>query len=133
MEEIKNEVCYPDMKDAPAKEIALEIVRILDSKKAGDIKVLHVEEKTVLTEYFVICTGNSNTQIRSLTGDVEEEMAKRNLHYCSEDGFDGGYWIVTDFGPVILHIFNRETREFYNLEKLWSDSTAVDLTGILTD
>lgn len=132
MEEL-NEIIYPDMKDAPAKEIAFEIVRILDKKKAGDIKMLHVEEKTVLTEYFVICTGTSNTQIRSLTGDVEEEMAKRNVRYCAEDGFDGGYWIVTDYGPVILHIFNRETREFYNLEKLWSDSSAVDLTGIITE
>lgn len=127
----ENKVSLPSLADAPAEVIAKEIVRILDAKKAGDIRLLHVEEKTVLTEYFVLCTGNSNTQIKSLADEVEYQMERRGFPLCGAEGFDHATWIVTDFGPVIVHIFNRETRMFYNLEKLWSDSKEIDLSDIL--
>ena len=120
----------PDLANAPALDIAMEMVKILDSKKAGDIRLLHVEEKTVLTEYFVLCTGNSSTQVKSLADELEYQMERRNFPPVAEEGFDGATWVVTDFGPVIVHIFNRETRMFYNLEKLWSDSKEVDISAV---
>ena len=120
----------PDLANAPALEIAMEMVKILDSKKAGDIRLLHVEEKTVLTEYFVLCTGNSSTQVKSLADELEYQMERRNFPPLQGEGFDGATWVVTDFGPVIVHIFNRETRMFYNLEKLWSDSKEVDISAV---
>ncbi len=121
------------LRDAPSLAIAQEIVRILDRKKAGDITLLHVEEETVLTEYFVICTGSSNTQIKSLADEVEYQMERRDFPAIGGEGFDNATWIVCDFGPVILHIFNRETRMFYNLEKLWAGSKPVDISSLLTD
>ena len=120
----------PDLANAPALDIAMEMVKILDSKKAGDIRLLHVEEKTVLTEYFVLCTGNSSTQVKSLADELEYQMERRNFPPLQGEGFDGATWVVTDFGPVIVHIFNRETRMFYNLEKLWSDSKEVDISAV---
>ena len=129
--EAAENAAVPNLQDAPSLDIAMEAVRILDSKKAGDIRLLHVEEKTVLTEYFVLCTGNSSTQVKSLADELEYQMERRNFPPVQGEGFDGATWIVTDFGPVIVHIFNRETRMFYNLEKLWSDSKEVDLSSVI--
>ena len=104
-----------------AKEIAEAIAEALDSKKAKDIKVLYVEDKTVLAEYFVICTGNSNTQVKALAGEVEYRLGLRGIEPYNVEGRDNGTWLVLDYSNVIVHIFGREAREFYNLDKLYED------------
>ena len=104
-----------------AKEIAEAIAEALDSKKANDIKVLYVEDKTVLAEYFVICTGNSNTQVKALAGEVEYRLGLRGIEPYNVEGRDNGTWLVLDYSNVIVHIFGREAREFYNLDKLYED------------
>lgn len=106
---------------ANAKEIADAIAEALDSKKAKDIKVLYVEDKTVLAEYFVICTGNSNTQVKALAGEVEYRLGLRGVEPYNVEGRDNGTWLVLDYSNVIVHIFGREAREFYNLDKLYED------------
>ena len=104
-----------------AKEIAEAIAEALDAKKARDIKVLYVEDKTVLAEYFVICTGNSNTQVKALAGEVEYRLGLRGVEPYNVEGRDNGTWLVLDYSNVIVHIFGREAREFYNLDKLYED------------
>ena len=104
-----------------ARDLADAIAEILDSKKARDIKVLHVEDKTVIAEYFVICTGNSSTQVKALAGEVEYRTELRGLSPYSVEGRDNNSWILLDYSNVIVHIFSREAREFYNLEKLYED------------
>ncbi len=106
---------------ANAKEIADAIAEALDSKKAKDIKVLYVEDKTVLAEYFVICTGNSTTQVKALAGEVEYRLELRGIEPYNVEGRDNGTWLVLDYSNVIVHIFGREAREFYNLDKLYED------------
>ena len=106
---------------ANAKEIADAIAEALDSKKAKDIKVLYVEDKTVLAEYFVICTGNSTTQVKALAGEVEYRLGLRGVEPYNVEGRDNGTWLVLDYSNVIVHIFGREAREFYNLDKLYED------------
>ena len=107
--------------NADAKALADAIADILDSKKARDIKVLHVEDKTVIAEYFVLCTGNSSTQVKALAGEVEFRTEQRGLSPYSVEGRDNNSWILLDYSNVIVHIFSREAREFYNLEKLYED------------
>jgi len=114
-------------------ELAEKIIRALDSKKARGIKLLHVEEQTILADYFVICSGTSNTQLKTLAGEVEFQLGEIGVELRHIEGYTEGSWIVQDFGTVIVHIFNRETREFYNLEKLWADATEVDIKEILTE
>ncbi|MCL2518789.1 MAG: ribosome silencing factor [Oscillospiraceae bacterium] len=109
------------------KELADKIIEILDNKKANNIKLLHVEKQTIIADYFIICTGNSNTQIRALSGEVEKEMKLIGIEPKNIEGFNEASWILLDFSSVIVHIFNRETRNFYNLEKLWHDSTEIDI------
>lgn len=106
---------------ADAKGIAEAIAEVLDSKKARDIKVIRVEDKTVIAEYFVLCTGNSSTQVKALAGEVEFRMEERGLNPYSVEGRDNNSWVLVDYSNVIVHIFSREAREFYNLDKLYED------------
>ena len=104
-----------------ARELADAIAEVLDSKKGRDIKVIYVEDKTVLSEYFVLCTGNSSTQIKALAGEVEYKLGLRGVDAYGIEGRDNNAWIVLDYSNVIVHIFSREAREFYNLDKLYND------------
>ena len=104
-----------------AKALAEAIADVLDSKKGHDIKVLYVEDKTVITEYFVICTGNSSTQVKALLGEVEYRLEQRGVTPYGVEGRDNNSWMILDYSNVIVHIFSREAREFYNLDKLYED------------
>ena len=129
MEEVK----ITDLSSASPREIADKVIEILNYKDAKGIKLLHVEEETILADYFVIAHGNNTTQLRSYAGEVEYKMGLCACPPVRMEGFDEASWIVLDFHSVIVHIFNRDTRNFYNLEKLWSSATEVDLTGQITE
>lgn len=120
-EKVQSPENLPALDAADAKALAEAIAEILDSKKAKDIKVLHVEDKTVIAEYFVLCTGNSSTQVKALAGEVEYRTELRGVNPYSVEGRDNNSWILLDYSNVIVHIFSREAREFYNLEKLYED------------
>ena len=110
-----------------------EIAKVLDEKKAMDIVAIKTEEVTIVSDYFVIASGTSNTHTKSLADDVEYEIKKR-LDIAPEhiEGRATG-WILLDYGTVIVHLFQHEDREYYNLERLWSDASTVDLSDIITE
>ncbi len=97
------------------------ICKELDEHKAVDITVLDVEHLTVMTDFFVICTAKSNKQVKALAEFVTEKLEEYDQKPFHADGLAEGKWAVLDYGTVIVHIFNDETRMFYCLEKLWSD------------
>ena len=107
--------------DASAKELAEAIAEVLDSKKGFDIQVIPVADKTVIAEYFVICSGNTSTHIKSLVDETEYKIGLRNVMPYHVEGKDNNSWIVMDYSHVIVHVFTREAREFYNLEKLYEN------------
>ena len=107
-------------------ELAKEIVNILYNKKAHNIKLLHVKDQTTITDYFVICTGMSRTQIRALADEVEYKLSLYNVTPTHVEGTDSGIWVLEDFGYVILHVFTDEARDFYNLDKLYENTTPVE-------
>ncbi|MBQ4353313.1 MAG: ribosome silencing factor [Clostridia bacterium] len=113
--------------------LAKFIVSVLDSKKARDIKLLHVEKQTVIADYFVICTGMSRTQIRALADEVEYKLGLYDVKPIHIEGNDTGIWVLQDFGSVILHVFTDEAREFYKLEKLYQDTTERDISELVTE
>ena len=113
--------------------LATYIVKVLDSKKAKDIKLLHVEKRTIIADYFVICTGNSRTQIRSLADEIEFRLSAYDIAPLHTEGTDTGVWVLQDFGNVIVHIFNSESRDFYKLDKLYMDTTEQDISALLTE
>ena len=114
------------------KEIALLAAKALDSKKGLDIKVLETGHLTTLADYFVLCSATSTTQIKALSDVCEKELKDAGEPPHHVEGHRGGTWILLDFSSVVVHIFNVEAREFYDLERLWSDATPVDLSGVLT-
>ena len=109
------------------------VVSILDSKKARDIKLLHVEKQTVIADYFVICTGMSRTQIRALADEVEYKLGNYGIKPIHIEGADSGVWVLEDFGSVILHVFTEDAREFYKLEKLYQDTTERDISSLVSE
>lgn len=111
----------PSLKDADAEELARAIAAVLDSKKGYDIAVLPVSDKTVIADYFVICTGNTGTQVKALAGEVEYRMGLREVTPYGVEGRDNGTWLVMDYSHVIVHIFSREARDFYKLDKLYEN------------
>ena len=119
--EIINTESMTPLDASDAKAVAEAIAEVLDSKKGHDIKVLYVEDKTVIAEYFVVCTGNSSTQIKALAGEVEYKIGLRGIDAYGVEGRDNNSWLVLDYSNVIVHIFSREARDFYNLDKLYTD------------
>lgn len=110
-----------------------EIVKVLDEKKAIDITAIKTEEVTIVSDYFVIASGTSNTHVKSLADDVEYEIKQRlGVDPQHIEGRATG-WILLDYGSVIVHIFGHEDREYYNLERLWADASIMDLSGIITE
>lgn len=108
--------------EATSKELAQAICLALSAKKAKDIATVYVREKSSLCDYFVIASGTSSTQVRAMGEYVEEQMEKQfSLFPVREEGMRDGRWSVLDYGDVIVHIMQDETRLFYHLERLWAD------------
>jgi ribosome-associated protein len=114
------------LENATPLEVAKAIETFLDNKKGRDIKVLHVEDVSNIADYFVVCTATSNTHVKALSGEVEYQLERRGVNAYHIEGRDNNSWVVLDYCNVMVHIFNREARDFYNLEKLYENTTAVE-------
>lgn len=119
--------------DATPEEIAKYAVTVLDSKKARNIRLLHTEQQTILADYFVICNGTSSTQIRSLADEVEYKLSLCGITPSHTEGKGNGGWVLIDYGCVLVHVFSRDAREFYNLEKLYEGTSEQDISELLTE
>lgn len=110
-----------------------EIAKVLDEKKAIDIVAIKTEEVTIVSDFFIIASGTSNTHAKSLVDDVEYEIKQRfGVDPEHIEGRATG-WILLDYGTVLVHVFTQEDREYYNLERLWADAGTVDLSDVLTE
>ncbi len=116
MEENMNVVC---LRDADPAVIAEKAAEILDNKKGKDIKILYVADKTDISDYFVLVNGNSNTHIKTLADEVEYQLGLCEVPMLNYEGRGNGTWVLLDYGRVVVHVFSREAREFYNLDKLY--------------
>lgn len=115
------------------KELTKTALNALLDRKASDIVLLRVTKQTTLADYYVICTGTSNTQLRAIADAVDESMSKQyGLEPKSIEGYRSASWILLDYGSVIVHAFKNDTRQFYDLERLWSDSEKLDVQEFLT-
>ena len=113
-------------------EKAKNIAKILDKKKAIDIIGIETKELTVMSDYFVIASGTSNTHVRALADEVDDEMKKPGVEVDHIEGRATG-WILLDYNDVLVHVFQPESRQYYNIERLWNDAARVDLSDVLTE
>lgn len=111
-------------------ETARKIVKILDEKKAEDIKLIRISELTVIADYFIIANGTSNTHVRALAEEVEELLGDEGILPRSIEGRSTG-WILLDYGDVVVHIFTPADRDYYSLERLWKDADFEDISDII--
>lgn len=114
-------------------EIAELAVRALDSKKAKEIRVLETKDVTVLADYFIIATAGSTTQIKTLADEVDKVLTEKGERPLRTEGYRGGGWVLVDFGVIVVHLFLKDIREFYGLERLWRDAGEVDISAWITE
>ncbi len=126
---IKNKKCAGDK--VTTTEQLKKIVSILDSKKGIDIKVIEIGDLSILGDYFVIASGASSTQTKALAGEVEFQLSREGIEPKHAEGMRSENWILLDYGDIIVHIFYAQTREFYDLERLWADGNALDIETLL--
>ena len=127
IEKIKAELDAPETEPAPlgeettAREMAEAIALFLDHKRGQDIKIIDMEGKTDICDFMVLATGTSSTHVQTLGGEVEYQMSRRAVEPLHAEGRDNRSWMVLDYSHVLVHVFTRETREFYNLDKLYGE------------
>ena len=116
---------------AGSDKIAELSVKLLDAKKAEQIKVLKIDTKTIIADYFVICNGRSSTQIKALADELEYKLGVAGVADIRLEGSDCNDWKVLDCKDVIIHIFSEEARDFYKLDRLWADCEEISIDEIL--
>ena len=113
------------------KEIAFAVTKALDEKKGMDIKLLKIDQVSTLADYFLICTGTSNTHVRTLCDYAEYTLEQLGEPMLGREGHRGNSWELLDYGTIVVHVFTEEAREFYSLERLWADAETVDISNII--
>jgi len=103
------------------------VVRVLEEKKGEDILVLDMREVSVVADYFILVSGTSPPHLKALSREVEEYADKNNIRLLRHEGYRGGNWLLLDYGNIVIHFFDPQTRQFYNLEWLWGDARRLEL------
>ena len=112
----------PDLETADPLTLAQSITQILAQHRAEQIMILDVRGKSDVTDYYVVATGRSGTQVQAMAGDVEALVAEKGLNPFHQEDLNSRTWAALDYGPVLVHIMKRESRQFYNIEKLYADA-----------
>ena len=109
----------------------MDMVRVaydaLEDKKGESVTVIDISDISVMADYFIIANGNSDSQVNALIESVQEKMEKAGYSIKQQEGGRNGSWILLDYGDVIVHIFDKENRSFYNLERIWNDGKIVEM------
>ncbi len=108
--------------DEALKGKVLKICKVLDDKKASEIMALYVADKTIVADWFIICSGRAVPHVKTLCEELEEKALELGLELRRKEGYSEGRWIVLDFSDILVHIFHPEEREYYNMERLWVDA-----------
>ena len=116
-----------------AREVALAVTKALDEKKGIDIRLLKIDKVSSLADYFLICTGTSNTHVRTLCDYAEYTLEQLGEPMLGREGHRGNTWELLDYGSIVVHVFTQEAREFYALERLWADAEAVDIRALIVE
>lgn len=115
------------------QETVKKIVESLDRHKAQNIRILEVSKVTSIADYFIMASGTSSTQVQALADYVEDELAPHGLVPLRKEGYASATWILLDYASVVVHVFREDTRQFYDLERLWKDGREHKLTEFLAD
>lgn len=113
-----------------SNEIAKLAIAALEDKKAEDIKVIDISEVSVIADYFIIANGTNRSQIQTLSDHVEETLGRAGVPLKQSEGYENANWVLLDFHDVIIHIFDKENRLFYDLERIWRDGKMIEADNL---
>ena len=114
-----------------SREMTRLAIQALEDKKAEDIRIIDISQVSILADYFIIASGTNRSQIQAMTDNVSEVLGRSGTALRQVEGYDTANWILMDFGDIIVHIFDKENRLFYNLERIWQDGKQVELSEFL--
>ncbi|MEB9897552.1 ribosome silencing factor [Bacillus cereus] len=109
------------------RELLDIVVAAAEEKKAMDLVVLDLQGISLIADYFVICHGNSDTQVQAITNEIRKRVHEADVAVRGMEGLESSRWVLLDLGDIVIHIFHRDEREYYNIEKLWSDAKVVEM------
>jgi len=115
------------------KEYVNTVIKALEDKKAEDVTVIDIHEISVLADYFIIANGTNINQVQALADNVSQELAKNGCQTKQTEGYQNANWILMDYHDFIVHIFDRESRSFYDLERIWADGKTIDAKDFLNE
>lgn len=113
-----------------SKEMARLAYHALDDRKGEDIVVIDISQVSVVADYFIIANGSNENQVRALVDNVEEELGKAGFNVKQREGYGLGSWVLMDYGEIIVHVFDKENRLFYDLERIWRDGKRVEIDNL---
>ncbi len=113
-----------------SKEMARLAYHALDERKGEDIVMIDISGVSVMADYFIIANGSNENQVRALVDNVEEELGKAGYHVKQREGYGLGSWVLMDYGEIIVHVFDKENRLFYDLERIWRDGKRVEIEAL---
>lgn len=114
-----------------SKEMAKIAASALDEKKGVDLRIIDISEVSIMTDYFIVVSGNSDRQVQALADAVQDELGKVDVFARNVEGYHGANWILLDFNDVVVHIFDQENRAFYDIERIWRDGTWIPANEFL--
>ena len=109
-----------------SKHLTKRVTDLIFNKKGYDVKILDLRKLTTITDYFVICSGDSDTQVKAIADEIDRKLRDESVKPWHIEGYNALNWVLIDFIDVVVHIFKKETRDFYNLEKLWGDAPVMN-------
>jgi ribosome-associated protein len=109
-----------------SNELADRIAELIFNKKGYDVKILDLRELTTLADYFIICSADSDVQVKSIATEIDKTLRDEGIKNWHKEGLKSLSWVLLDYVDVVVHIFKKEVREFYNLEKLWGDAPLIE-------
>lgn len=112
------------------EELLRVAVQAVENKKGEDITILDLRDISIITDFFMICTGRSSTQVKAIVEYIEDKLKEKGIFPLRKEGMSEGKWVLMDYGDVIIHVFQEAERYFYNLERLWGDARIVNATSI---
>lgn len=113
-----------------AKEMLKIAYEALDDKKGEELRIIDISQISVMADYFLIASGGSTTQVQALVDNVEEKLAEKKVHAKRIEGNRTSGWVLMDYGDIVVHVFDRENRLFYDLERIWSDGKEVEISQL---
>lgn len=122
-----------DLINCDSETLAREAVKVLLEKKAIKVSLFDVREKSSVTDFYINATGRSSTQVAALADEVDAKMSERGRVSLRTEGKRGNGWILVDFGDVIINVFDRESREFYNLDRHFPEESQIDITDLIAE